>query len=379
VLPTTPGSYTLSVTLYPTDTAHYVTATKTVTLELVKITPVINWSGPASVHAGAVLGATQLDATATASGATVPGTFVYTPPAGTVLNDPKGVSGEQLLSVTFTPNDQITYNTATKTVGIYVYLDTPTISWTPAPITWGTALGSAQLDATASYSGTTVPGTFAYTPAAGTVFSAPGVQSLSVTFTPSDPTTYASVTKTVKIKVGKVTPTITWGTSGTLPAITYGTKLSATQLNATASVPGTFTYHPAAGTVPVAGTQTLSVTFTPTDTTDYATATATVTIAVSQVTPTVFSLKSSATSITAGSPVTFTAKLSGTGSGVKPTGTVTFYDGTTSLGTGTLASGIATLNTSGLTTTGAHSITASYPGDSNYLATNSNVVTVTVQ
>ena len=48
----------------------------------------------------------------------------------------------------------------------------------------------------------------------------------------------------------KATPTITWAT----PAdITYGTALSATQLNATASVPGTFVYTPVAGTVLNAG------------------------------------------------------------------------------------------------------------------------------
>ena len=65
----------------------------------------------------------------------------------------------------------------------------------------------------------------------------------------------------------KATPTITWPT----PAdITYGTALGATQLNATASVPGTFVYTPAAGTVLNAGRgQTLSVTFTPTDAANY--------------------------------------------------------------------------------------------------------------
>ena len=47
-------------------------------------------------------------------------------------------------------------------------------------------------------------------------------------------------------------------------------------------MPGTFAYTPAAGTVLDAGSQTLSVTFTPTDTTDYTTATATATINVTQ-------------------------------------------------------------------------------------------------
>ena len=49
----------------------------------------------------------------------------------------------------------------------------------------------------------------------------------------------------------------------------------ATQLNATASVRGTFVYTPAAGAVLAPGAQTLSVTFTPDDTANYTTATAT--------------------------------------------------------------------------------------------------------
>jgi hypothetical protein len=76
----------------------------------------------------------------------------------------------------------------------------------------------------------------------------------------------------------KGTPTITWPN----PAdITYGTPLSATQLNATANVPGTFVYSPAAGTVLNPGSgQMLSATFTPTDTTNYTQAMASVKINV---------------------------------------------------------------------------------------------------
>ncbi|MGA9988880.1 MAG: hypothetical protein WBP69_13950 [Terriglobales bacterium] len=77
--------------------------------------------------------------------------------------------------------------------------------------------------------------------------------------------------------VDKETPAITWATPS---AITYGTALSSTQLNATASVPGTFVYSPVSGRVLGAGSQTLGVTFTPTDTTDYNAATATVTLVV---------------------------------------------------------------------------------------------------
>ncbi len=64
----------------------------------------------------------------------------------------------------------------------------------------------------------------------------------------------------------KQNPTVTWNPLATM---LFGTKLSSTQLNATANVAGTFTYIPAAGTLLQPGSPPLSVTFTPTDTTDY--------------------------------------------------------------------------------------------------------------
>jgi hypothetical protein len=77
--------------------------------------------------------------------------------------------------------------------------------------------------------------------------------------------------------VGPTVPTITWPTPA---AITYGTALSGAQLDASAGVAGSFAYGPGSGTVLGAGTQTLSVTFTPTDTTDYTTATDSVLLTV---------------------------------------------------------------------------------------------------
>ena len=77
--------------------------------------------------------------------------------------------------------------------------------------------------------------------------------------------------------VTPIAPVITWAQPA---AITQGTPLSATQLDATANVPGAFVYSPAAGTVLAAGSQTLSVSFTPNDTTHYTSAGDTVTISV---------------------------------------------------------------------------------------------------
>jgi hypothetical protein len=74
------------------------------------------------------------------------------------------------------------------------------------------------------------------------------------------------------------TPSIVWATPS---QIVYGTALGNTQLDATASVSGNFTYSPAAGTILSTGIQTLQVTFTPTDTTDYTSATQTAQLTVS--------------------------------------------------------------------------------------------------
>jgi hypothetical protein len=149
---------------------------------------------------------------------------------------------------------------------------TPTITWaTPSAITFGTALSATQLNATGS-----VAGTIAYSPASGTTPSA-GTQTLSATFTPTDAANYNPATGTVSLTVNKATPTLTWATPTT---ITFGTALSAAQLNATASVAGAFSYSPASGSIPSVGTQTLSATFTPTDTTNYNSASASVSLNV---------------------------------------------------------------------------------------------------
>jgi hypothetical protein len=78
-------------------------------------------------------------------------------------------------------------------------------------------------------------------------------------------------------------------------------------------------------------------------------------------------LASSANPSVVGQSVTFTATVTGS----FPTGTVTFRDGATVLGTVALnGSGIATLSTSVLAV-GSHSVTAVYSGDANNSASTS--------
>lgn len=84
----------------------------------------------------------------------------------------------------------------------------------------------------------------------------------------------------------------------------------------------------------------------------------------------------SAASLTVTSPVTFTATVSGNGG--MPTGTVTFTDGTTTLGTGTVSSkGVATYTLSSLPV-GQHAIMATYSGDADDAGSGSSAMPLTV-
>jgi sugar lactone lactonase YvrE len=181
-----------------------------------------------------------------------------------------------------------------------------------------------------------------------------------------------------------ITTIITWAQPS---AIAYGTTLSGI-LNAAASdgstsVAGTFAYSatPQGGaanavttaTVLGAGTYTLSVSFTP-DSVSYTSATGTVSLTVDKAAPSV-DLHSSTNPALVSNSLTLTATVAATVS--TPTGSVDFYDGTTLLGSGTLASGSAAYATSSLAA-GSHSITAVYAGDSSFSSVTSSAVSQVV-
>src|SRR3972149_5369806 len=100
--------------------------TNSCTKDSSKIDPIINWANPADISFGILLSATQLNATAN-----VPGSFVYTPPIGTKLNE----GTNQNLKVDFTPTDETNYNTASKTVKINVA--TPQTGCVSGHFEWG--------------------------------------------------------------------------------------------------------------------------------------------------------------------------------------------------------------------------------------------------
>jgi hypothetical protein len=96
-------------------------------------------------------------------------------------------------------------------------------------------------------------------------------------------------------------------------------------------------------------------------------------VALTVVVPTTTTLSSSPNPSFFGQSVTLTATVTATG-GV-PSGTVTFFRGTTTLGTATLGSdGVATLAVSSLVI-GSNAISARYSGDNVFLSSTSNTIT----
>jgi len=186
------------------------------------------------------------------------------------------VTGVAVGTVTITATQAAAsgYNaTASTTYTLTVTIGTPTI--TAAPTASGITYGQTLASSTLSGGTASVAGVFAFT-TPGTAPSG-GTAAQGVTFTPTNTTNYASTTTTANVTVNKATPTLTWTTPS---AITYGTALSATQLNASGSVAGAVVYSPASGAILSVGTQTLTASFTPTDTSNYTNASASVNLNV---------------------------------------------------------------------------------------------------
>jgi trimeric autotransporter adhesin len=130
-------------------------------------------------------------------------------------------------------------------------------------------------------------------------------------------------------------------------------------------------------TVPPAGSHALQAVYAGDD--NYAASTSSpVTITVSKF-ASVTTLTAQPATLTPGIPEAFTAVVNaapGVSTTIAPTGTVSFYDGTTLLGTEQVSSYSATLSNVMLDTTKSHLITAVYSGDTNFAGSTSNSVSL---
>lgn len=361
-LPVNAGVYTVVATFAGND--HYTAGVSdSVTIRIIKATPTIQWNQPADITYGTPLGAAELNATAKLNEANVPGTFTYSIAAGTLLN----AGNNQSLTVNFAPTDTTNFAPASASVSINVLKAVPIMNITGGTFTYdgkehpavGAVTGVNNEDLGAS--------TITYNDS-----STPPVNAGSYTVVGTYPgsTNYSAVSNsTARITINRATPVINWSN----PAdITFGTPLGAIQLNAIATfdgatLPGAFTYTPAAGTLLSAGSgQKLSLTFNAADGNNFNTAKADVVINVLKATPS-FNDLSSPNIITGTSSTLISGKL--LFGSLIPTGSVSVVlngvnqtaqiqsDGSfsTSFSTGPL-----------LPTTSPYQITYSYGGDGNF-------------
>ncbi len=351
--------YTISATLSPVGVLGnynitYNTANFTITPKAASVTP---------NAASKIYGSTDPALSGTLSGflAADSVTATYSRTAGeTVAGSPYTISAT-LSPAGVLGNYNITYNTANFTI-------TPR----PASVTPNAAskiYGSTDLALSGTLSGflaaDAVTATYSRT-AGETVAGSP--YTISATLSPAGVLgnyniTYNTANFTITPKAASVTPNAASKIYGSTDPALSGTLSGFLAPDAV-----TATYSRTTGETVAGSPYTISATLSPAGVLGnynitYNTANFTITKAdtgttvVSSASPSVF-----------GQLVTFTATVSDNspGSTGTPTGTVTFKDGATTLGTGTLnGSGLATFATSSLSVS-SHSITAEYGGDANF-------------
>ncbi|HET9720569.1 MAG TPA: Ig-like domain-containing protein [Solirubrobacteraceae bacterium] len=321
-----------------------------------RITPVLNsWTGLASpASAGVSTGVATDTLTASANPATVGSAVTFT---ATVTGSGPTPTG----SVTF--KDAGTAISSCGTGGVVTLSSGAAICTVSYPATGSHAI-TAAYSGDATY-GATAGNTLSETVGQGTptdtvtASASPGYVNGSVTYTATVTGPGATPTGSVTFKDGGTTIS-TCGTSGVV-ALSGGVATCSVTYAATGSHAITAGYGGDANYLAVAG-NTLSE-------------------SIIKRTPTV-SLSASANPVLAGTPVTYAATVSG--AGALPTGTVTFKDGGTAIGTCgtsgvvTMIGGMATCSVT-YSTVGSHSITASYSGDSNYSSLTSSTLTELVR
>jgi trimeric autotransporter adhesin len=186
------------------------------------------------------------------------------------------------------------------------------------------------------------------------------------------PTAGASLTVPVYITVG--TPPA--GQDNPTGAVTLNVDGKATGTEAL-STSGGITAASFTITAPSAGSHALQAVYAGDD--NYAASTSSpVAITVSKF-ASVTTLTASPATLQPGIPVALTTVVNaaaGVSTSIAPTGTVSFYDGSTLLGTQQVSSYSATLSNVMLDTTKSHLITAVYSGDANYAGSTSNAVSL---
>ncbi len=295
-------------------------------------------------------------------------TAVYTPDSGNFTGSSNSIGqrvgslGSSTTTLSIAPTTVMYGDPATLTAVVTPNFATGTVSFYEG----ATLLGTASLDNT----GTAVLPISTLNAGVHTIVAKyngdPGV--------PASTSNTAQLTVTQRTAPGggpAITVTVNNATRTTTQANPPFTYSAAGQLvngdTYSTAISGTATYSTSAGT----GSGTYSITIAGLTSANYTIAFVPGTLTV-VATSTTTTLVAAPSSTQYGDPVTLTATVT-----AGATGTVSFYDGTVLLGTGTVSNGVATLTTTTLVA-GTHTITAVYNGDGTYASSQSGPATVTV-
>jgi hypothetical protein len=277
----------------------------------------------------------------------------------------------------------LTVNPATSILGTKVTLTASTMAGS-APVTGGTVTFTAG----AGTLGTATVGSNGV--ASTTVTPAVGVYSVIANYTgtasASNPTgTGSSVSAGVALIVSKATPTVTLTVTPTLAATGSAVKFSAAVSSAAGTPSGQVSFYNGSallgsgtlsnGVATYTASSLAAATYTITaaysgDTSFVTVTSSSVSLVVRAPAATTTTLTSSSLTASAKSSITLNATVSSTVNTGSPSGTVTFNEGSTSLGSGALSNGVTALSLSTLSV-GTHTITATYAGDGLFLGSTS--------
>lgn len=273
--------------------------------------------------------------------------IAVTPAATTVLAGETATFTATVTSATGTPTGTVSFLDGGVVLGTAALNAQGVATFSLSTLNSGTHTLTATYDGDANYSASTSAAW------SETVNLAQPVLTLSGPSNPVD--VGATVTLTGTMTSPGIVPT------GTLTLRDGGITI------ATQTVSGAFSFSTSSLAV---GSHTLTVTYS--GDSDNASVTSSAVMVTIQLAPTATALGSSANPGTFGKPVVFTASV--VSDSPSPTGTVSFLDGTVSLGTAALSgSGSASVTTSSLSF-GVHNITAVYSGDADHATSTSTAV-----